>query len=199
MLKAHMQSSEVSESTTKRKMHQEDFIPQPHLKGKKIICRVWSDDGKNGMPVVVARKKVKFGTFKFEVRGLGNPRYYKINYPTLKQDGKNFIYDVHFNDAVGSLSFHRFPEEMPSDEAYNIFEYNAVNAYVKKGGIPLYYLLIAMGVAMIAFMAIIFVIPPALQAQEAMKDLDAQVSQLKATNNALAVENENLRSQIPNG
>lgn len=188
-----------SQDTVERKV---GFIPQPHLKGKKIICRVWSDDGKNGMPVVVARKKVKFGTFKFEVRGLGNPRYYKINYPTLKQDGKNFVYDTHFSDAIGALTFHRFPEEMPSDEAYNIFEYNAVNAYVKKGGIPLYYLLIAMGVAMVAFLAIIFVIPPALQAQEAMKDLDAQVTIKNQQLNALATENEQLRQQlgnIPNG
>jgi len=175
---------------------EQSFIP-PELKGKKLYCRVWSDTGENGTPQVLARKTLKYGTPEFHVKIGGKDRVYKINYISrgiIKQDSKKLIYDVHFLNTVGGLSFHEFPEDMDSEEAYTVFKNNAVNMYVKKGGIPMWYLLIAMGVALVGFIAIIAVVPSALQAQDEVKQLDALVTQLKGQNAVLQAQNEQLRS-----
>lgn len=169
------------------------FVMNHTLAGKKLLCRVWSDTGENTTPQVLAKKKITYGQPTFAVKIGSKKRYFKVNYTTkgvIKQDGKLLIFDTHFSNTIGALSFYEFPEAIDSDIAYTVARDNAVDMYVKKGGIPMLYLLIAMAVAMVAFIAIIVVLPPALQAQEQLKELDKQVSVLKQ-------ENANLRSLIP--
>lgn len=174
-------------------------IFQRSLIGQKLLCRVWSDTGENSTPVRLAKKTIKYGAPNFSVKVAGKDRFFKINYEEkglIKQDGKQLVYDTHFNNTVGGLSFHEFPEAMDSDQAYTVFRNNAVDMYVKKGGIPFLWLVLALGVAMVAMIVMVLTVPSALQAGEQMKELDEQVTALKNTNQALQDENNSLRSQL---
>lgn len=190
--KSEIVTSEL-DLTRKKKEEEESIIPED-LKGRKLYCRIWSDTGKNGTPHTLGKiKKIKYGQPFFNAKIGGKDRMYKINYRTkglIKQEGKKLFYDVHFLNTVGALSFYEFPEDMDSEEAYTTFKNNAVNMYVKKGGIPPLVLYICLAIALVAMIALIAIVPSAFSAQESVKGLDAQVTALKA-------ENQLLRSQIP--
>src|SRR5574341_214589 len=163
-------------------------VLEPSFKGKKLICRVW-DNPKD--PYCMAKKKVTYGSPYFKAKIGGKDRLYKINYNTegcIKQDGKQLIYDTTFKNTTGALRFFEYPEDMDSEEAYTALENNAVNMYVKKGGIPMWYLLIAFAVAGVGFVALIAIVPSALQAQDEVKQLDLQVTQLKKDNAVLSAQ-----------
>lgn len=79
-----------------------------NIKSKKIYCRVWSSAKE---PIVLARKKVKYGSPTFDAKIGGKNRTFKINYDhegCIKQDGKKFYYDTAFDNMTGALSFHEF-------------------------------------------------------------------------------------------
>lgn len=183
-----MSDSEVSKNSKKAIDKTEEAILPPEYKGKKILCKVWSDIGENSNPHMVGKKEVKYGTPTFNIKIGGKDRLYKINYRQrgyIKREGKRLIYDTHFLNTVGGLSYHEYPEDMDSEETYTVFKNNAVNMYVKKGGIPQWYLLIAMAIAGIALIALMVTVPPAMQAQEEVKFLDQQITALKAENQRL--------------
>lgn len=174
-------------------------IFQRGLLGKKLVCNVWSDTGVKSTPTRLARKTVKYGAPHFIVKIGGQQRFFKINYETkgmIKQAGKQLVYDTHFSNTVGGLSFYEFPEAMDSDQAYTVFRNNAVDMYVKKGGIPFLWLILAMAVALVAMVAMMATVPSALSANDQVKELDAQVTALKNTNQALEHENNTLRAQL---
>lgn len=160
--------------------------------GKKIICRVWNEEHDD----VLAKTEVKYGAPYFNVKIGGRDRKYKVNYNMkgcVKQDGKLFLYDTVFDNTVGALKFHSFSkhEVMDSDEAYQVFENNAVKMYVSKGGIPLIYLAIAMIAVVAMAIAMIATVPSGLQANENVKFLDQQITQLRQQNAILQQELNN--------
>lgn len=154
-------------------------------KNRKLICRVWASPDE---PFSLAKKTVKYGTPSFHVKIGGKDRLYKINYTAdgcIKQEGKKLYYDTSFSNTTGALRFFEFPEDMDSEEAYTALENNAVNMYVKKGGIPLMYLMVAMLAVVAMAFALIFIVPPSLQAQEQVKELDAKITTLTKDNTIL--------------
>ena len=159
----------------------------PEYKGRKLKCRIWNEDGTRTIrrPVTIPYGKPYF-TCKIGTKS----RFFKVNYMTkgmIKNIDGKLYYDIAFHNSLGALALGNieFPEDMDSAEAYTVFQDNAVNMYVKKGGIPLLYLLIAMGMVLVMAMAIIATVPAGLQASDNVKDLDAQVTQLKKDNAVL--------------
>lgn len=158
-------------------------IPEEYKK-KKLYCRMWNEKGTRtiGKP-----KKVTYGTPFFTTRIGGRQRYFKIIYNTEGMikliDGK-FYYDTTYDNTLGGLALRNieFPEDMMSEEAYTTFVNNGVNMYVKKGGIPLLYLMVAMGMVLVMAIAIIATVPAGMQAQEQVKQLDTQITALKQRN-----------------
>lgn len=162
-----------------------DYLTPAEFKGRKIICRVWSDTGENNTPMVLAKKKIKYGQPDFSVKIGGKSRMYRMNYRTkglIKQEGKILYYDTHFANAVGGLAFYEFKEDIDSEEAYTVFKNNAVNMYVKKGGIPAVLLYIAFIGMIILAVALAYVSPTAIAMQQNTEELDAQVTILKQQN-----------------
>lgn len=156
------------------------------ISGKKLICRVWNNEHDD----VLAKKTIKYGAPYFNAKIGGRDRKYKVNYDTkgcIKKDGKVHIYDIVFDNTVGALRFHSFSkhEVMDSDEAYQVYENNAVKMYVSKGGIPLIYLAIAMIAVVAMAFAIIMTVPNGLNASEKVDELDKQVTQLRQQNAVL--------------
>src|SRR2546426_2872646 len=163
-------------------------IPIPlEYKNRKLYCRIWDETGTR---TLVKPKKVPYGIPFFSAKVGGRDRYFKINYNTrgmIKSIDGRMFYDTAFDNATGgyALRNYEFPEDIDSEEAYTIFKNNAVNMYVKKGGIPMIYLMVAMGIALVAMIMIIAVVPAGLQAQDQVKELDKQVTVLKAQNQVL--------------
>lgn len=166
----------------------------PEFKNKRLYCRVWNEDGTRTLRKAV---KAKYGQPFFTAKIGGLSRYFKINYETkgfIKViDGKMF-YDCAFDNTVGAFALgnREFPEDMDSAEAFTVFKDNAVNMYVKKGGIPLLYLLFAMVAVIVMAIAIVATVPAGLSAQENVKDLDAQVTTLKQEKAVLQQQLNNL-------
>jgi len=177
----------------------DDYIPIPELQKHKLICRIWNEDGTRTIakPVVIP-----YGQPTFTKKIGKKDRLFKVNYydeGMIKViDGKMY-YDTTFDNAVGGLSFKEYPEDAESSEIYTIFNNNAVKMYVQKGGIPLIYLMVAMGMAMCAFIAIIVVIPDGLHAKDQVKDLDNQITALRANNAGLQQEINRLTGLLSNG
>lgn len=117
------------------------------LVGKKLRVKVWSNNGENETPRVLTTLKTKYGQPAVTWRAKGGKRMYQIDYEhkgAIKQEGKTLVYDTVFDNAVGALTFYEHDEDIDSGQAYTMFLNSAVNMYVKKGGIPLLYLIIAM-------------------------------------------------------
>lgn len=176
-------------------------IPIPEeFKNKKLFCRIWNEDGTRTLRKPV---KIPYGRMFFTAKIGGKNRYFKVNYITkgfIKNiDGKMY-YDIAFDNSLGAFALGNieFPEDMDSEEAYTVFKDNAVNMYVKKGGIPLMYLLFAMIAVIVMAIAIVATVPSALTAQEQVKDLDAQVTSLKQNNAILTQQNAQLQAQVNN-
>lgn len=163
-------------------------IPIPtEYKNKKLYCRVWNEDGTRTLR---KRIKIPYGKPYFSCKIGGKDRFFKINYETrglIKVIDGRMYYDTAFDNALGAFALGNieYPEDMDSAEAYTTFKDNAVQMYVKKGGIPLLYLMIAMGMVMIMAIAIIATVPSGLSASEQVKDLDAQVTELRQQNAVL--------------
>lgn len=167
------------------------------VSGKKILCRVWNKD----MDDVLAKTTVKFGTPYFNVKIGNQKRKYKINYnadATIKRDGKIFLYDTDFDNTVGAMRFYPYSdyEVIASDEAYTVFDNNAVKLYVQKGGFPPIYLAIAMIAVIVMAFAMILTVPDGMNASQQRDVLDAQVTALKQDN---AVLRQQLQSGDNNG
>lgn len=165
--------------------NEQDLVIPSELKNKKIICRVWSDTGANNTPVVLSKRKIKYGQPTFNARIGGKDRLYKVNYRTkglIKQEGKLMYYDTHFLNSVGGLAFHEFQEDIDSEEAYTVFKNNAVNMYVKKGGIPAILLYITFIAMIILAVSLAYVSPTTIGQQSTIEQLDAQVTTLKQQN-----------------
>lgn len=151
------------------------------------MCRLWNEKGTR---TIAKPKKIPYGMPYFTSKIGGKQRYFKVNYYTegmIKNiDGKMY-YDTAFDNSVGGFALrnYEFPEDMDSEEAYTIFKNNAVNMYVKKGGIPMLYLLVAMGLAFACIIAVIATVPAGLKASEQVKDLDNQVTSLRQQNAVL--------------
>lgn len=161
------------------------------LYGKKILCRVWNRE----MTEVLARRIVKYGTPYFNVKIGDTKRKFKINYDveaTIKRDGKVYTYDTNFDNTIGAMRFYSYSEHevIASDEAYTVFEDNAVKMYVAKGGIPMLYLLIAMIMTGAMAFAIILTVPDGLQAQEQRDLLDAELTKAKQD---IAIKNQQIQ------
>lgn len=136
---------------------EEKFIQFPEHKGKKLLIKVWSSDKVN--PHVIAKKKIPYGQPYTNIRFAGKDHRYKINYQSegmIKQEGKEFIYDTHFDNTVGGLAFHEYPEEMDSSEVYDTHINNGVDLYVKKGGIRPILLYICIGIIGVAMIGLIY-------------------------------------------
>lgn len=175
----------IGESLDNSEPVDNDFIIPPEFKGRKIICRIWSDNGKNATPMVLAKKKIKYGQPDFSVKIGGKMRMYKMNYRTkglIKQDGKFLYYDIHFSNALGGLVFYEFNEDVDSEEAYTVFKNNAVNMYVKKGGIPAILLYVSFIALIIMAVALAYVSPTTINMQTQVKELDTQITTLKQQN-----------------
>lgn len=117
------------------------------LVGKKLKVKIWSNNGEHETPRVLHTAKTKYGQPHVTWRAKGGKRMYQIDYEhkgAIKQDGKSLIYDTVFDNAVGALTFYEHDEDIDSGQAYTMFLNSAVNMYVKKGGIPLIYLIVAM-------------------------------------------------------
>src|SRR5688572_25843469 len=147
----------------------------PEFKGKKLTCRIWDKDGLRTLRKGI---KIPYGKPYFNCKIGSKDRFFKVNYNNgfIKViDGKMY-YDTAFDNTLGAFALRNieFPEDMDSEEAFTVFKNNAVNMYVKKGGIPLLYLLICMIMVTVMAFAIIATVPAGLQAQENVKDLDNQ-------------------------
>lgn len=156
------------------------------LYGKKILCKVWNND----MDEVLGKATIKYGTPYFNVKIGNQKRKFKVNYNTegtIKQDGKMYVYDTNFDNTVGAMRFYSFSEHevIASDEAYTVFDNNAVKLYVQKGGFPPIYLAIAMIAVIIMAFAFILTVPEGLTAIEQRDILDKQITALKQENAVL--------------
>lgn len=166
-----------------------DNIPlPPEFKKRKLICRIWNEKCNRTLrkPVVIP-----YGKPYFSAKIGTKDRFFKVNYDLegmIKYDNGKLYYDTVFDNVVGGVALrnYEFPEDMDSEEAYTTIKNNAVNMYVKKGGIPLLYLMVAMLAVIVMAIAIVATVPAGLGAQEQVKDLDAQVTQLKKDNAILA-------------
>lgn len=169
-----------------------EVVLPSELRNKKLVCRLWSDTGENSMPSVLARRKVRYGQPTFNAKIGGKDRFYKINYKkagAIKQEGKQLYYDTHFLNTVGALSFNEHDEDVDSEEAYTVFKNNAVNMYVKKGGIPPMLLYIAFAMVMVLVVVIAYIAPSFVSATQSMEELDKQVTALKQQNAILQQQN----------
>lgn len=154
--------------------------------GKKILCRVWNKE----MDTVLARKTISFGTPYFIVKIGNQKRKFKVNYnaeSTIKQDGKMYLYDTDFDNTVGAMRFYSYSEHevIASDEAYTVFDNNAVKLYVQKGGFPMWYLAVAMIAVVVMAFAFILTVPDGMQAIEQRDTLDKTVTSLRQENAVL--------------
>lgn len=172
----------------------------PEYRGKKLKCRIWNEDGTRTIrrPVTIPYGKPYF-TCKIGTKS----RFFKVNYMTkgmIKNIDGRLYYDIAFHNSLGALALGNieFPEDMDSAEAYTVFQDNAVNMYVKKGGIPQIYLLVAMAVAGICMIGVIATVPSALTAQEQVKDLDTQVTTLKQENAVIKQQLAQAQQQVNN-
>jgi len=178
----------LADSEKKGKSPRDEALPiPPEYKNKKLIVKIWSDTGENGTPQVLFKRTVKYGTPFVTAKIAGKDRLFKINYRTkgvIKQDGKKLYTDIHFLNAVGSLAFYEFKEDMDSEEAYTIFKNNAVNMYVKKGGISPMTLYICIGAicAMGIGYAIVspYIIQSIQQHEVDIKDLTSASAKIQA-------------------
>lgn len=130
---------------------------QPIIKGKKITVKIWSNDAIS--PNKLYEKEIPYGQPYLDVRFGKDDRRYKINYRTkgmIMQEGKKHIYNTSFNNHVGGLSFHEYPEEMDSSEVYDTHVNNGVDMYVKKGGIRPILLYICIGIIAVAMIGLIY-------------------------------------------
>lgn len=165
-----------------------ETIPVPEeYKKKTLHCRMWNEKGNRtiGKP-----KKITYGKPYFTMKIAGRDRYFKVIYNIegmIKNIEGKLYYDTTYDNSLGALALRNveFPEDMLSEEAYTVFINNAVNMYVKKGGIPLLYLLIAMIMVVVMAIAIVATVPAGLGAQDQVKELDKQVTALKGQNLAL--------------
>jgi len=113
---------------------------------RKILCQVWATlNGRDTM--IIKPKKVKYGSKYFKVKIAGKMHRFKIIYDSkvgaMKQGNRYFVYDVHFNNALGALSFHEYTEKVDSRHADTMAVDDAVNFFINKGGMPFWWLLIA--------------------------------------------------------
>ncbi len=163
-------------------------IPIPdEFKKKVLYCRIWNE---NGTKTIGKSKKITYGTPYFTMKVAGRKRFFKINYSVqgmIKNIDGKLYYDTTYDNTLGALALRNveFPEDMMSEEAYTSFVNNAVNMYVKKGGIPLTYLLIAMAMVLVMGVAIIATVPSGMNAQKQVEELDKQVTVLKQQNAVL--------------
>lgn len=176
-----------------------EHIPvPPEYKKKKLICRIWNEEGTRTIRKPI---KITYGKPYFTCKVGTKDRFFRVNYSTkgiIKIiDGKMY-YDIAFDNTLGGIALGNveFPEDMDSEEAYTVFKNNAVNMYVKKGGIPLMYLLVAMIAVTVMAFAIIATVPAGLQAQENVKFLDEQVTQLKKDNAILQQQLTQAQQQV---
>lgn len=188
------------ELTTEQVKILEAIPVPPEYKGKKLHCRIWNEEGTRTIRRPVT---IPYGKPYFTCKVGTKDRFFKVNYSTkglIKViDGKMY-YDIAFDNSLGALALGNveFPEDMDSEEAFTVFKNNAVQMYVKKGGIPLLYLLFAMiAVTAMAF-AIIATVPAGLQAQDNVKFLDSQVTQLKKDNAILQQQLSQAQAQVNN-
>lgn len=181
-----------------KKVSHEVPIP-PEYKNKRLICRVWDE---KGIRTISKAKKITYGQPFFNVKIGKKDRLFKVNYNTEGMikviDGKMY-YDTTFDNSVGGLSFHEFPEDMDSEEAYTIFKNNAINLYVKKGGIPPMVLYICLAVAFVSMIGIIVTVPSALDASSQKDELDKLATVLKQENAVLKQQVASLQSSVNNG
>ena len=162
-----------------------EIIIPPEFQNKKLICRVWSNTGEQSTPNLLGKKKVKYGVPEFSIKIGGKMRLFRIIYKikgVIKQEGKHLYYDTVFNNTTGALAFYEFPEDMDSEESYTVFKNNAVNMYVKKGGIPAILLYISFLAVIILAVALAYVSPYVASSQQTIEQLDSQITQLKQNN-----------------
>lgn len=152
----------------------------PYFMKKKILCQVWSND--LGMFKIVATKKVSYGSVDFTINtGRRTKRRFQIRYDELKQGKKMFIYDVAFDNALGTLAFHEYKEKVDSKQAETMLQDGAVDFFIAKGGIPLFYLLIMMIGMVVCAGALAIIAPQYVQAVNDNNALVKQVQSLSAT------------------
>jgi len=191
--KKKLLNTEISESESKAMSN----VPIPEdYKGYKLFCRVWNETGTRtlGKP-----KKVPYGMPFFSAKVGGKMRYFKINYYTLgmiKNINGRMFYDTVFDNSTGgsALRNYEFPEDMNSEEAFTIFKNNAVNMYVKKGGISPMVLYICIAIIGITSMGLVIMGPYVINAMQQhdvdIKDLTSASGKIQALRNQVVALGE---------
>lgn len=138
----------------------------------KIEVRLWSTRDGKGRDKIVKKKKIPFGKkyVSFKPTRKSETRFYQINYDELKEDKKFYIYDTDVLNSLGALAFHKYPERVDSVNSQKMLVDTAVDMYVKKGGIPLWYLLIAMIGIIVLAVAVLVVVQYYLPFESAYND-----------------------------
>lgn len=176
----------------------DEFVPQT-ARGK-ILLQVWHVDIQaKTRPYRVAKKWFKYGKKYVTLRIAGLERKYQIDYHDVgafKQSGKHYVYDVDFTNAIGALSFYPYPKEVDSRQAEIMLQDGAVDSYIKKGGIPLYYMLIAMVGIIVVAGALAFILPDYLGTRDLAEKMIAENNNLRNSNQQLVRQVGELQQQL---
>lgn len=156
---------------------------------KPLICYLLDiDESSNGRPTLVTKPiKVKYGAKWFN---LGREQRYFINYSQIMNFGKHYAYLCEYGNAVGALSFYKYPEVInDANQVELMVNQHAVEVFKKHKGISPKLVMIIAIACVIAVIGLVITVNIAL-------GQNSQINNLKAQNTALTTENNNLRCQL---
>lgn len=133
----------------------------------KLRCEVW--DTHANPPRFIKAVTKKYGDIKFRVKLGKFRREYRIVYvkdgkSLVKDMGKYFLYQTDVHNAVGAISFYPYEAEKVNPvEADAMLEEGLAEVFIRKGGMPFWYLLVVLIPLAIAVVALVYFVTQSTQ------------------------------------
>lgn len=157
-----------------------------NVKSKKIKCEVWLL-GKDGhRDKWLGGKTVKAGKREFELKIGGVPMRFKINYDELKEHKKFLLYQVDLTNSVGAIRYYPYEKEKayPNQVAIMLSDF-AVRTFHKKGGMPFWYILVPLFLALALGISLAVMAPDYINNKDLLNQAIAEIQRLQTENMAL--------------
>lgn len=116
-------------------------------KRSKIRVELW--DCSANPPAFIVAKETKYGNTSIRIKLGKTLKRYRISYidpqgrPTMKPYGKKWLYQIDISNSVGIIQYFKYDKEkVIPKEAESMLSDGFDDVFIKKGGIPIWYVLI---------------------------------------------------------